>query len=377
MINLIQININLQHKQVHKMKRHLWISDINDVKYDIFNLPKGKHLIFKGIRISGLQLTELPDLSSVEVGLFDCSDNNLKSLIGSPKVVHGDFHCNGNQLMSFESTTYQIGTLYCHNNPAPSLEGIPQDIVHIICGSKEFNSLRGAPSRIKGTLRCAYSSITDLEGCPQEIGGNLELCGNHFLENLKGGPKVVGRSVKIEDCEKLTSLEGGPKEVGSLDLFKDEGEYAGQFFCKHSGLTSLKGAPEVVYGTFYVGGVPQKISSLEGAPKVVYGRFIITQRTPVLSLEGAPQIISPRASFLSDWEFHVAGQPLGKYLQYIRSLSPSEKKLADIKEQLRKQQLSKTPQKIGEDATEAVQGKRELPQGVKMSKCMKRGEFDR
>lgn len=362
------------------MKRPLWISDINDVKYDIFNLPKGKHLIFKEIRISGLQLTELPDLSSVEVGLFDCSDNNLKSLIGSPKVVHGDFRCNGNQLMSFENTTYQIGNLYCHNNPAPSLEGIPQDIGNIICGSKEFNSLRGAPSRIEGTLRCAYSSIADLEGCPQEIGGDLELLGNYFLENLKGGPKVVGRSVKIESCKKLTSLEGGPKKVGSLALFKDEGEYAGQFLCMHSGLTSLKGAPEVVYGTFFVGGVHQKISSLEGAPKVVYGCFRITQDTPVLSLEGAPQIIKPRASFVNDREFDVTGQSLSKYLQYIRSLSQSEKKLAAIKELLRKKQLSKinqTPKKIGEDAKEAVQGKRELPQGVKLSKRMKQGEFDR
>ena len=364
------------------MERHLWLSDVNGVKYDIFNLPKGKHLVFKEIIISGLQLTELPDLSSVEVGYFNCSDNSLKSLKGSPKVVHGNFCCNNNELMSFESTTQQVGSLFCHNNPAPNLKGIPQDIFTIICGSKEFKSFEGAPPRIGGTLRCAMSNITDLEGCPQEIGGNLELNNNHFLENLKGGPKVVRGSVKIESCENLTSLKGAPKIVGSLNAFKKSGEYAGQFLCKFCGIKSLEGAPKIIYGTFSIISCPEKegIKDLKGSPEVVYGRFHIGQKNPVLSLEGAPQTIAPTVSFLGDWEFNVKGQSPSKYLQYIRSLSLSKEKIKTIKEKLRKTQLSKinkTPKKLGEDAKEAIKGKRELPHEVKMSKRMKRGEFDR
>ena len=179
------------------MKRELWIADEEGVRYNIFDLPKGKHLVFKCINLSGMGLTELPDLSSVEVELFDCSNNKLKSLKGSPKVVHDDFKCHHNLLESFECTTKKAGQFYCYDNRAKSLEGMPQDVCHIICGDRYLQSLKGAPAKIKGVLRCRDAAITNLEGAPQEIGGNLELKNNQFLETLKGGPQVVGRSATI------------------------------------------------------------------------------------------------------------------------------------------------------------------------------------
>ena len=230
-------------------------------------------------------------------------------------------------------------------------------------------------------MNCSNSGITDLEGCPQEIRGDLELYNNYSLETLKGGAQVVGRSVKIENCVNLTSLEGGPKKVGSLDLFKEHGIYAGQFLCQFCDLKDLEGAPEVVYGTFNVTISPKKegIKSLKGGPKVVYGCYTIIQNSPVLSLEGAPQTVAPTASFISDWEFNVKGQSSDKYLQYIRGVSKSEEKINAVKEQLRKKQMNKinrTQNKLGEQATKDVEGKRELPKGVKMSKRMKKGEFN-
>ena len=260
------------------MKRTLKIVDKNGDVYDIFNLPKGKPLDFETIDLSGMDLTELPDLSSVTVDYFNCSDNKLKNLKGSPQKVNGDFRCNKNELTSFESTTEQIGNcFYCHDNPAPSLDGMPQKVHSICCGSKHLKKLKGAPLKINGFLRCSYSSITDLEGCSQEIGGNLELSNNDCLENLKGGPKVVNHSVMISNCENLTSFDGGPKKVGSPAIFKEKGEYGAQFYCSNCGLKKLKGAPKIVYGTFYVGGVHQKINSLNDSPKVVYGAFRIEQ----------------------------------------------------------------------------------------------------
>lgn len=46
------------------------------------------------LNLSGLGLTELPDLSHLRVGGdFDCSSNGLTSLKGSPQMVGGTFRC--------------------------------------------------------------------------------------------------------------------------------------------------------------------------------------------------------------------------------------------------------------------------------------------
>ena len=68
-----------------------------------------RKVIVDNIRLDGLCLTELFDLSDVEVrGYFDCTDNNLTSLKGSPHTVDGFF--------------------VCYNNPLTSLKGIPKTV---------------------------------------------------------------------------------------------------------------------------------------------------------------------------------------------------------------------------------------------------------
>ena len=40
-------------------------------------------------------------------GSFDCRNNNLTSLEGSPKIVKGDFYCANNKLTSLEGIPFQ------------------------------------------------------------------------------------------------------------------------------------------------------------------------------------------------------------------------------------------------------------------------------
>lgn len=62
------------------------------------------------INLSGFKLKELPDLSDITVsGYFDCSNNKLKSLKGSPKVVGTVYFCDGNPLKSLEGVSEEIG----------------------------------------------------------------------------------------------------------------------------------------------------------------------------------------------------------------------------------------------------------------------------
>ena len=95
--------------------------------------------------------------------------------------------------------------------------------------------------RVDGYFDCSdCSSLTSLEGAPQEVGGDFY----------------------CSECTSLTSLEGSPQEVG------------GTFICSDcSSLISLKGSPQEVCRNFYCRNCPS-LTSHEGAPKKIGGRFI-------------------------------------------------------------------------------------------------------
>ena len=82
--------------------------------------------------LSGLNLTKLPEiLKNISVGgLFDCSNNNLTSLINAPKSVGGNFWCGCNKLTSLECAHITVGRdFHCNGNRLTSLQGAPT-IVH-------------------------------------------------------------------------------------------------------------------------------------------------------------------------------------------------------------------------------------------------------
>ena len=69
-----------------------------------------RKVIVDSIRLDGLCLTELFDLSDVEVtGDFSCSKNDLTSLEGSPHTVGGDYDCDKNPLKSLKGIPKYIG----------------------------------------------------------------------------------------------------------------------------------------------------------------------------------------------------------------------------------------------------------------------------
>jgi hypothetical protein len=102
---------------------------------------------------------------------------------------------------------------------------------------------------------CVENGMGDIEGqhYPMDIN-----CGLSRLTSLKGAPKSVGGSFNC-GVNNLTSLKGGPQKVGR------------GFFCSGGKLTSLKGAPKSVGGDcdFW----NNKLTSLRGAPKSVGGDF--------------------------------------------------------------------------------------------------------
>ena len=89
-----------------------------------------RKVIEGNVYLSNLHLTELFDLSDVEVTRsFSCSNNNLTNLKGAPHTVGGSFACTNNNLTSLEGAPHTVGGYFgCMNTNLTSLEGIPKTV---------------------------------------------------------------------------------------------------------------------------------------------------------------------------------------------------------------------------------------------------------
>jgi hypothetical protein len=120
-------------------------------------------------------------------GDFWVDDNQLITLLGSPKYVGGDFSCESNGLVTLKHGTVEVegdyfcsanhltdlehllgvigGGLFCSNNKITSLTGIPKRLKHLYCDFNSISSLVG----IAFVLR--ECEVIDLSGCPITQGG--------------------------------------------------------------------------------------------------------------------------------------------------------------------------------------------------------------
>ena len=185
----------------------------------------------------------LNDLLGIRFGKapfkFYCNGNNLKSLVGAPQTVGGDFSCNENKLMSLEGAPQTVGgSFFCLINKLTSLAGAPGTVGgRFNCSDNNLKSLVGAPQTVGEGFYCGNNKLTSLEGAPETVEGSFS-CVNNKLTSLVGSPQIVGGEFGCEGNE-LTSLDGAPQTVG------------GGFSCyNNSSLTSLAGAPETVKGRF-------------------------------------------------------------------------------------------------------------------------------
>ena len=134
------------------------------------------------LNCSELGLTSLPVwFQSIEevTESFDCDNNKLTSLEGSPQTIGWSFHCSNNQLTSLEGGPQTIGkSFYCRNNRLTSLEGSPQTVGRSFdCSNNKLTSLQGLPKEISGDLWCYRNAkqFTEMD-IPKEtkIGGEIK-----------------------------------------------------------------------------------------------------------------------------------------------------------------------------------------------------------
>jgi len=163
---------------------------------DLEKLPLKFNEVWGGFNCSNNHLGSLEGSPNYVYGSFYCSYNNLKNLIGCPTYVDGNFNCSYNNLTSLEDCpTYVDGAFFCHKNKLTNLDGIPKEIGDsFFCSKNNITSLIGCPNIIKGEFDCSENKLINLEGCPDIISNDFT-CNNNLLISLDGFPKEVGRNI--------------------------------------------------------------------------------------------------------------------------------------------------------------------------------------
>jgi len=112
----------------------------------------------KNIKEFGLdpsKISEVYDDWSIDYdGDVDLSKRNLEEIPFKFNKVSGDFNCEDNQLTSLEGSPQEVGRdFWCHENQLTSLEGAPQEV--------------------GGSFDCSGNQLTSLKGKPEYIGGKI------------------------------------------------------------------------------------------------------------------------------------------------------------------------------------------------------------
>ena len=129
-------------------------------------------------------LGSLDDWPSKITGTFNCSQNDLTSLVGCPQHITGTFECTSNL----------------------------------------FSNLNGGPQKVEGDYICSHNLLTSLIGCASYIGGELNLQSMTELRSLVGIHKIIKSCKEINfDANRIIHGGIGLLLIYNLSLIRDDG----------------------------------------------------------------------------------------------------------------------------------------------------------
>jgi len=194
-------------------------------------------------------------------GDFDCSENELKSLEGSPHTVDRNFNCYDNELTNLVGITQDIGgRLYCWDNPMESLEGM--NPAHIDKFVDTDNILIEDFRRDNDpTYEQPSFGITDEFRWSKKAMLTDEVEIKVWLDDMGIQNYTINNG--IVDVNGDVDLEA--KDIGAIPI--QFGHVKGSFYCGANSLTSLAGSPHTVDALFSCSS--NKLDSLVGGPQKV------------------------------------------------------------------------------------------------------------
>jgi hypothetical protein len=228
---------------------------LDEIKAQQFKTVEEIQAWLKEMQIYGYQINDdlTVDTSVVEIankGLkflpvnfrstarFDCSGNELISLIGAPQKVQGDFNCSENKLTNLVGGPLIVICDYdCSNNQLTSLMGSPEKVVNFNCSHNKLTTLENGPQAMPGDYDCSNNQLSSLKYIPSKL-LNI-ICSHNHLTSLKNGSQIVEGHYCC-DNNNLISLEGCPKKIG-LGLI-----------CHNNPLSNLENGPQIINGSLNI-----------------------------------------------------------------------------------------------------------------------------
>jgi hypothetical protein len=121
------------------------------------------------VNFNDMEFEELPFKFGTVTGNFECSENYLTSLFGSPHTVGGNFYCIGNKLTSLEHAPKEVGRSFlCQRNKLTTLKGCPEKITgYFNCADNELSSFESGPKIFQGSIRATDNKFKSFKGFPE------------------------------------------------------------------------------------------------------------------------------------------------------------------------------------------------------------------
>lgn len=167
-------------------------------------------------------LSNLPIQFNNVYGSFDCSNNGLVSLKGSPVHVGGSFYCFCNNLTSLEGGPEHIDRDFVgFDNKLSTLEFAPKYIGEDFnCSSNKFISLKGCPETIYGRFMCRNSNLTNTKYINVNC-SSYELHGNLFPYEFEKHINFMSEIVPLQDEFMIWNNNGTLNDHNFQELLKE------------------------------------------------------------------------------------------------------------------------------------------------------------
>ena len=157
--------------------------------------------VFGDVNISKMNLKEIPIQFDCVDGDFACFQNELTSLISSPRYVGGTFNCERNSLKSLIGSPITIKEHFIfQHNEVQSLLGCSKSVYGDFIGSyNKLKSLKDGPEWVDGDMLFWYNDIQSIEGFKTKFSGYLYHYNNNSeIQELRNYYSLIALNKKKE-----------------------------------------------------------------------------------------------------------------------------------------------------------------------------------
>lgn len=194
-------------------------------QYHINNYTINENLIVDvhdSVNLGSKRLKNIPIRFGTVKGSFNCSHNKLTSLEGSP-IKSKTFDCSYNDLETLLHCPSEIENYFdCSYNALTSLQHGPKHVGDFYsCRYNKITELIDMPNEIYGYVDCSHNELKSLKGIPNIIHGLLDVNNNHLTSFQY--ITIVGEDLMI-GINPIDSIEFIPQHIGRNIILYQEGK---------------------------------------------------------------------------------------------------------------------------------------------------------